>query len=414
MYAGYCLLAVFVTSRFLASRWSTAIDAERTMSTSELEVGDSLTVGVRLINRSRWFIPWMLIEDTIPRRDYRGPSSAWELTGSIVRLCMLKGNAQRLLPYQLKALRRGYFQVGPTVGETGDLFGLHRRFSVFCQPEYVTVLPKIVPLEGYSVESKRPVGEIQVTYRMMEDPTLIAGIRKYQMGDPLSRVHWRATARTGELHSKVFQPTSVAGAMIVLDMHERSNPKRHEPKRTDLAVTAAVSIAHTLYEMQQQFGFVSNGRDAADRAREVGWVADYRSREEAQKHARAQTDDDRLRPILLPAGRGPEHFREMHLQLARLTRSDGLELPALLAESQSRMPRDVSVIAIVQNVDETNALALGMLRRQGFAVTAIVNNFEESATLEAASRLIAEHIPVFHLRDEESIRTVCQTMLMKG
>ncbi|MFN5950941.1 MAG: DUF58 domain-containing protein, partial [Pirellulaceae bacterium] len=140
--------------------------------------------------------------------------------------------------------------------ETGDLLGLHRRFAVLSKPQTILVLPRIVPIEGYDIASRRPIGEIQVTYRSMEDPTLVVGIRDYQQGDPLHRIHWKATARTGRLHSKIYQPTTVAGAMLLLDLHRQSNPERHEPVRSDLAVTAAASIAHTLYQIGQQFGLV--------------------------------------------------------------------------------------------------------------------------------------------------------------
>ncbi len=236
---------------------------------------------------------------------------------------------------------------------------------------------------------------MKVSYRLMEDPTLVASIREYQSGDPMSRVHWKATARTGKLHSKVFQPTCVAGAMVLLDLHEETNPNHHEPVRSDLAITATVSICHTLYQLQQQFGLVTNGRDAADKFRQAGWEADHRSRAEALRNVQESIVDHRQRPIVHPAGRGPDHFKELHQIAARLLRTNALRLPQLLLEAQNRLPRDASVIVIVQEVTEESALAIGLLRRQGYAVSAIVNNFEEQAVATAAGRLMAERIPSF-------------------
>ncbi len=412
-YSALAIVSVFLISRYLATNWSEAVSLRRQISTSEIEIGDSLQVGLVIENVSSWFIPWVLIEDVLSRRATHLPPKALDIEGNTVRLCILRSKQQRLLSYTIRARRRGYFQIGPSIVETGDLLGLYRRFRVASKPEFLLVLPKLIPLAGYEIASRRPVGEIRVSYRSIEDPTLLSGIRDYQIGDSFNRVHWRATARVGKLQSKVFQPTTVAGAMIVLDLHRNSNPDHHEPIRTDLAITAAASIAHTLYQMQQQFGLVTNGRDAIDRIQHEGWVTDYRSRDAAQKSLRTESENSRLRPIIHPAGRGPEHFHQLHRTLARLERTDGLELSNLLLETQSRLPRDASVIAIVQQVDEMSALALGMLARQGYAVSAIVNHFEKETVHEASSRLIGQRIPVYHLYDEESIPHLCQRMLLK-
>ena len=110
--------------------------------------------------------------------------------------------------------------------ETGDLFGLHRRFRIVTEPVYIMVYPKVVPLPGYDLASRRPIGEIRLTHRLFEDPTRIAGVRYYQPGDPLNRVNWAATARTGVLHCKVYDASTIAGATIVLDFHQASYPAR--------------------------------------------------------------------------------------------------------------------------------------------------------------------------------------------
>ena len=59
-----------------------------------------------------------------------------------------------------------------------------------------------------------------MTYRLFEDPTRIAGVRAYERGRSAQPRHWRATARTGLLHSKVYEPSTVAGATILLDFHK--------------------------------------------------------------------------------------------------------------------------------------------------------------------------------------------------
>ena len=60
------------------------------------------------------------------------------------------------------------------------------------------------------------------------------------------------------------------------------------------------------------------------------------------------------------------------------------------------------------------ALALGLLRRRGYAVSAIVNQHEQDGLQDSAARLVAYHIPVFALPDEEAIPIVCRDMLLAG
>ena len=143
------------------------------------------------------------------------------------------------LAYTVECMRRGYFQIGPLVMENGDLFGLHRRFRVDAEPVYLLVYPRIVPLEGYDLTSRRPIGDVLMMHRLFEDPTRISGVRLYEMGDPLNRVHWRATARTGVLHSKVHEPSTLSGATVLLDFHQSGYHDQGEPFRSELAVTIA-------------------------------------------------------------------------------------------------------------------------------------------------------------------------------
>ncbi len=413
VYSAYVLIAVFWINRYLSQRWTMALKGKRTLTSHELEIGQTVQVQLRLDNSDSIQVMWVIVEDTLPRSALFGPPPALTLDGTNLRICSVPARASRVLSYKITALRRGYFQVGPTVAETGDLLGLHRRFRVITAPTYLLVLPRLIPLAGYDVASSRPIGEVKVTYRLLEDPTLISGIRQYQPGDPLRSIHWRATARTGEIQCKQYQPTSVAGATLIVDMHTDSNPAHHEPVRSDLAVTAAASICHTLMQMQQPFGLVSNGRDAADRFAEAEKNQEFVSLSEAKRQVAMHEKDDRLRPIILPPARGPEHFVHIHKTLARLERTDGLRLDALLLEAQSRISRDTTVMVILQEVDDSAALALGMLKRRGFSVAAIVNNHNNDAFNSAAGKLLAQHIAVYHLLDEQSIPTICKNLMLR-
>ncbi len=326
---------------------------------------------------------------------------------------MLWGGGQKTLFYQLHFDMRGYYQIGPLVMETGDLFGLHRRYRVAAEPHFILVYPKVVPLVGFDIASRRPIGETRLTHRLYEDPTRIAGVRLYQSGDPLNRIHWRATARTGTLHSKIYEPSCIVGATVVLDFHVRGYLARHEPLRSELAVTAAASLANAVYEMGQQIGLVTNGRDAADRIRTEGWDGDFRTRDIARQAGGMSERSDRLAPLLVPTRRGPEQLRRILETLARVELTDGLTFAELVNEAAPRMPTDATVIAVVADVPLETAFALGNLRRRGHAVSAVLVSFDPDHAADCYGRLLAERIDVRHLRSEDHLPELCQQQLLR-
>src|SRR5262249_47359322 len=142
-------------------------------------------------------------------------------------------------------------------------------------------------------------------------------------GDPINRVHWRATARTGLLHSKTYEPTTLAGASILLDFHQVGYHSRGEPHRSELAVTTAVSLANAVSVLGQQVGFATNARDAADRIRlkRKGSLA-FQTRGAARAEVEEIADNDRLKPLQVETRRGADQFWRIREMLARIELTD--------------------------------------------------------------------------------------------
>ena len=412
-YAMYALLSLLVVSRLLSQTWIQNLRAERACPQLTADVGDEVSVLVTIHNESGLPVPWVLSEELLPRHALAYNPPNLEVKGSTLQLCMFWGKRARSILYQVTCNRRGYYQLGPVVLETGDLFGLHRRFRVETQPHFLTVYPKVSPLEGYDIASKRPIGEVRMTYRLFEDPTRIAGVRPYQAGDPLNRINWRASARTGELYSKVYEPSTVAGVTLLVDFHRDSYDRQNEPVRSDLAVTATASIASAVYEMGQQTGFVTNGRDAADRISEEGWDYDWRTRDAALSAANMKADNDRLQPIVVETRRGVDQFMRIRDTLARLELTDGLPFPNLVNESMSRIPRDATVVAILRRVTSETTIALAGMKRHGFAVAAIINVFGDQEFADVSGPLLAEGIETHHLKEEMYIPGICRRQFMR-
>jgi uncharacterized protein (DUF58 family) len=409
-FAGYVLIGVYLLSRYLARRWITDISVERDCDHEPLEVGETFESTLLIKNTGAMPIGWILLEDMLPEFAMR--RGRIEVKGRRIAVLFLRPLQEKPLKLKLTFLSRGYYPIGPCLGETGDVFGLHRRHRVLAPPVYVMVYPKIIPLPGYDFASRRPIGEVRLANRLFEDPTRCAGVRPYQMGDPLQRVHWRATARTGELHCRIYEPTSLAGATLVIDCHKDGYPKRGEPQRSDLAVTAACSIAYALSLLNQPVGLASNGRDAAERIRQESLEkqdseAQFNTRFQARDRYEVLDQNNRLKPVVVETRRGFDQFQIIRESLARLELADGLKFGEFLLEVAPRLPKDATIIAILPQVPVETSLALGMLRRLGFAISVLLIGLREDGSddrVQAAGRLLAEGIrDVRFLNNEQEL-----------
>jgi uncharacterized protein (DUF58 family) len=410
-YATYVLLGVLLVSRLLAWTWLDKITATRQCAETVVEVGARVDVSVTVANTGSVPVPWVLVEDLLPQRAFE--EGRLGVKGKRLRIGLIWAGQKVKLRYTLVCRRRGYYQIGPVILESGDVFGLHRRFAVKTTPHFVLVCPKVVPLEGYELASRRPIGEVVLTHRLFEDPTRISGVRSYEAGDPLNRVHWRATARTGQLQSKTYEATTLTGATILLDFHKGAYPVRGEPYRSELAVTAAAALANAVFEMGQQVGLATNARDAADRIRREGWQIDPRTRKAARQTGAMHDKSERLEPVVVETRRGAEHLQRIRETLARVELTDGITLAGLVIELAGRLPRDATVVALLGEVSVETAAALGTLRRAGFAITVVLICMEENTLEKAHGRLLAEGIrDVRHLAREEALPTLCQQQVM--
>lgn len=85
--------------------------------------------------------------------------------------------------------------------------------------------------------------------RVLEDPLRFAGVHSYRPGDNARHVHWRATARTGQLQIKEFDPSDTLSLTIAVDVQTLPRTYEYLADALEYVVMAAASIAiHALDE----------------------------------------------------------------------------------------------------------------------------------------------------------------------
>ena len=165
--------------------------------------------------------------------------------------------------------------------------------------------------------------------------------------------------------------------------------------------------------MNQPFGLATNGRDAADRIRQEGMMTDYRTQDAATTQLKMREDDSRLRPVYMHPARGPTHYQEMLRCYARMELTDGLLLSHALLDLESRLARDTSLLFILQQCTESTAQVINGFSRRGWAVSVLVNTYDINDFSRVAGPLIAGGCDVLHLKDENSVASICQSLLVR-
>lgn len=409
IYAMYVLMAGLFTSRWWTRGWSEALVGERECHTHSVECDLPVAVVLTVKNRSRMSVPWVLLEDHLDERVLHSHPPRIRLSGSRRLLARLRPGQESALLYQVSFQQRGYYSIGPLTLETGDFFGLYRRSKVVTQPQYITVFPREVALPDTTAGGRRPLGPKRSALRYMEDPTRMAGVRAYRPGDPLHRVHWRATARTGVLQSRIFEPTSLSSVQYLLDFHEEAYPEAHREVLREFAVTVVASMARSAREAGLSVGLASNGVDGAWLRGEDPAEGIYASRSEAALQLDQSEKEGVWLPVFLEPGRSPAEFERFRAALARLEPGEDLSLPDCLVELEGRLPRDGTLLVVTGNMTESLVVSLGRLRARGFVVEACVVEFTESDRPSWARSpdwmkdLLAAGVPARIVHDEASL-----------
>jgi uncharacterized protein (DUF58 family) len=369
--AGFFLYAALVVGGLLAAGLAVAsasrarLEVSRRLDSAEIELGESVEASVSLRNAKGLPAPWIFWRDQVdPGLEVEGETCAFE---------SLPARAESLLSYRLHSTRRGLFRLGPAVVEASGPFGLVRRFWIDPDVRFVTVFPRTVALgEGWPL-GHRPIHEVPRRRSLFEDPSRFLGVRPYEPGDSLRRIHWRATARSGTMQVKIFEPAVLAGVLLAVEMSDTAYPNLQEDSETgdprvEAVITAAASLADFVLAGDQAVALLSNGADAAERYR-GDWSGGTFRRLSELDEALAEGGRRRrlsgLRPVEVEAGKGAWQRERLRAALARLTPAPALSLPELLTLEIPRLRRSLVVMVITPDPTPALGAAVDSLRRSG-------------------------------------------------
>ena len=140
-----------------------------------------------------------------------------------------------------------------------DPFGFTSKDAEYPDTTRLVVYPRVLPLRALGIPSTEILGERRVKRQLFEDPLRIVTSREYVAGDPLNRIHWRATARQGILQTRVLESTSTPNVAVFLDVNTMTSRFQAPSERLlEAAVSVAASIASHAIASRYEVGVYVN------------------------------------------------------------------------------------------------------------------------------------------------------------
>lgn len=225
-----------------------ALSAVADRKTLRAQVGLRAEELLTVTNRS-WFPKlWLEVEDPsdMPGHDSR-------------RVLVIPRKGSQIWWVDTPLVRRGLYRWGPVRIASADPFGIFRIERRFGGEQQILVYPPVVDLPNFHAPPANLPGEGQFRRRTHYITPNASGVREYAPGDPLSRIHWKTTARTGALMVKTFELDPSSDVWVVLGLEERLQAGRGDESTVEYGVRAAASIARHYINANRSVGLMSFG-----------------------------------------------------------------------------------------------------------------------------------------------------------
>jgi uncharacterized protein (DUF58 family) len=318
-------------------------DLEAGYAVSQLtgHVGDKLQVTYTLRNTSRLPKPWLEIHNptTLPG-------------GLPGRAITLGSRSERSWLVRAPLQRRGHFRIEPLQIRTGDPFGFFEASASVGQGIAVVVYPRIEKLPMWRLPAASIEGSHAAPERTLQTTPLATTVRPYAPGDSFNRIHWKSTARHGEIQVKEFELEQTADAWIFLDLDRSVQAGRGEESTVEVAVRVAASIADKALLENRAVGMTINAH----------------------------------RMAILPADRGSrQHLKIMQL-LAAVEGDGSTPLAESLVAAAGRLRRGMTAIVISPSLDPGWVRPIAALRTRGIGSVVVTVDAAAAERIERTER----------------------------
>lgn len=242
---GAIAAAILILAAILTSTTKLTIAISRTATPVRLRVGAPARVDLRLVNQGRRATPVLRLRDEV-----EGTRAA------TLMLAPIAAGGEATVAYRLPTRRRGHLEIGPLDLTFEDPFGLTRSVVRASRAITLTVHAELIELEALrAVAGRDPTADQQKKRTLAAGGDEFFALRPYVNGDELRRVHWRASAHTGELIVKQEELPRTGRVTVLLD-RQRLN---YTDDSFERGVSAALSALHAAWRSDDALRFATSG-----------------------------------------------------------------------------------------------------------------------------------------------------------
>lgn len=373
--AAFLVGAVIVLASAASTLWYRrcldGVEYRRSFSPRRAYYGEEIEVRIEITNRKLLPLAWLESHDEFPDLPVRGgqtlPSTRprRQILFNLVSVRWYERVRRRVT---VRAAARGLHSFGPVRLRSGDIFGLRTREAIVDHAQQLIVYPKVVPLEALGLPAAHPFGDIRSPRPIFEDPSRIVGVRAASPDDPLRRIHWKASARTGSLVSKVYESTTTPSIALFVNVDTLGEYAEYRGYVLDLLeMTLMVAASAATWAIGERFacGLYANGLSPGTRS----WVKQ-------------------------PPAQGSPQLAAILELLARVYSSPAVHFADLLQIESAGLPYGATVVAITGVMDPEIASSLRVLRDRGFGTALVLVGSRAAAWQGQVPR------PTYHVGDE--------------
>jgi uncharacterized protein (DUF58 family) len=336
-----CILLLLTAGlAWLWDRWSLLrVAYSRELSQPRAFPGDEVELAIRIANRKPLPLVALAVRDIVPANlEIAGHDRRLDNEGRQVihRVTSLRWYESVVWRYRLRCTARGAYRLGAAQIEGGDPFGFYRTIKDIPERTSLIVYPRLLPLDDLGLPPHHPLGELRAR-ALISDPLRTVGVRDYHPDDPLKDVHWAATARTGTLQTRIYEPTTAREVAIFLDLDSFERYWQGiDEEQVERLISAAATLAQAGLEDGYAVGLYVNG---------------------------APVEFEQF--VRLPPGRSPAQLGRIMETLARLTPYSVVPMARLLRTATADLPWGATLLLLSGIAPESTRAALLRQRERG-------------------------------------------------